>query len=139
MRPRIALPLLALLVVTAGCVATDPAGTTTATTATQTQTPTPLPESPPTTETDVSDTPSSVTSPPSTDCPPYLSVEPAGERRVERADRKLTFEELPPERQREFERALEGDIALESGSEGPWIGSVVRYRGEYYATGVYVC
>lgn len=136
MRSRIVLPLLALLVITAGCIGTDPTGTATTT---ATQTPTPLPESPsPTTEAESPETTASVTSP-STDCPPRLSVEPASERQVEQADQKLTFEELPPERQREFERALDGDVALESGTEDVWIGSVVRYQGELYATGVYVC
>ena len=139
MVPRTAFPLVALLllVVTAGCLNAPSPGTATQT-ATQTPTPTSTSPATPATETPATPSPAETTFY-STDCPPQLSVEPATEQEAQQADRLVMFEDLSPERQHEFERALDGGTTLESGEVDPWVGTAVNYQGKYYRTTVAVC
>lgn len=135
-RPALSFALLSL-VVTAGCLTAPPPGNGTET---ATRTPTPTAASPATPPTETTE----MTAPPETtvygtDCPPYLGAEPASDRQVEGADRAVRFGELSAERRRQFERALENEVTIESGSEYFWIGTVVEYQGQYYATYVAVC
>ena len=139
MVPRTALPFaLLLLVVTAGCLGGPSPGTDTET---ATQTPTPTTAAPPATPaTETPETTSSAeTTFYSTDCPPLLDVEPTTEQKARQADRLVAFENMSSDRQRAFERALNGSTTLESDDVDPWVGTVVEYRGQYYATSVAVC
>lgn len=78
---------------------------------------------------------------PERDCPPLLSVslvdDPVGETVVD-------FEDVPPERQTEFQAALaaDGDAELDPDSDyGFWVDEAqyVRYEGETYGVAVAVC
>ncbi len=136
MVPRTALTLaLGALLLTAGCLGAPSPGDGTAT---ATQTPTVTSASPASPTTSTTESPSETTFY-ATDCPPFLSTEPASDERVESADRVVAFEDLSAEQRRAFERALNGSTTLESGSAYPWVDTVVTYEGKQYATSVAVC
>lgn len=94
-RSAVLLALLSVCVVTGGCVGdgaparSEPSATTAESTSTELATPT---------------TSASV---PNYDCPYHLQVDHLGDRGTSDVDRRIRYESLPEERQREFRDALE--------------------------------
>lgn len=132
MRPRLAL-LIALFissVALAGCIDTKGSETTTAETTPH-----------PTTGDGTMIATTSATTVSYQDCSYYLVVERASEDDLSRVNQTLTYHELPPERQREFEMGLQnGSTKLGTDLPSTWDGPrIVRYRGDRYYTVAHVC
>lgn len=134
MRPR--LILLATLLISSvsltGCIGTESTESTTAET-TEIQT------------TTVDATTATATSKTTTisyqDCPYHLAVEPASENDISRVNETLTYQELSPGRQWEFEKALrDGSTKLGTNLPSTWEGPrIIYYQGDPYYTVANVC
>ena len=71
-------------------------------------------------------------------CPPTLDVDPVSPEEVD--ERPVEFSNLPEQRQRVFERAVEGDAPELESAEAAWASDrFVHYRGTNYSTLIVVC
>lgn len=72
------------------------------------------------------------------DCPPVLFVDEASPEEVDEPPVQLS--DLSEQRQREFERAVEGDRLEIESTKGAWVDTrFVHYGGMNYSTAVAVC
>ncbi|SEO38844.1 hypothetical protein SAMN04487948_102183 [Halogranum amylolyticum] len=121
MCPRTA--LLALLVVTSGCLGVAPSDDGTASTATSTPTQT---------------TAGATTS--YFDCPYYLSVDTVTETDVSQSDRVVAYENLTDARREEFDRLLEHEsVELETLPDRWSAPTVVEHGGAHYEVVASTC
>ena len=75
------------------------------------------------------------------DCPPTLHVDESNENETTATrEEVIPYQELSEKRQQEFMKSLETGGAELDETEGAWVETrYVKYRGDYYVTGVAVC
>jgi N-acetylmuramic acid 6-phosphate (MurNAc-6-P) etherase len=74
-------------------------------------------------------------------CPPTLHVDESTESETTATrEEAIPYQELSEKRQQEFMKSLETGGAELDETEGAWVETrYVKYRGDYYVTGVAVC